>query len=94
MLIFASTFDNLANDLPLHASFVPFVEQSAHYLSGVEPAPAQYVVDSFVDLKGGGEVTGPDGKRALSLADAAKTPAVRRFEKDSGRSTGRTGIGN
>lgn len=77
LLLFASTFDNLANDLPLHASFVPFVEQSALYLSGGEPAPAQYIVDSFVDLKGGGEVIGPDGKRALSLADAAKTPAVR-----------------
>ena len=34
LLIFASTFDNIANDLPLHASFVPFVEQSALYLSG------------------------------------------------------------
>jgi len=77
LLVFASTFDNIANDLPLHASFVPFIEQSALYLSGGEAAPAQYVVDSFVDLKGGGEVAGPDGKRALSLADAAKTPAVR-----------------
>ncbi len=67
MLIFASTFDNIANDLPLHASFVPFVEQSALYLSGGESAPAQYEVDSFVDLKGGGEIIGPDGQRALSL---------------------------
>jgi hypothetical protein len=77
LLIFASTFDNIANDLPLHASFVPFVEQSALYLSGAEVAPAQYVVDSFVDLKGGGEIIGPDGQRALSLTEAAKTPAFR-----------------
>lgn len=77
LLLFASTFDNLANDLPLHASFVPFVEQSALYLSGGEAAPAQYVVDSFVDLKGGGEIIAPDGKRALSLTEAAKTPAFR-----------------
>jgi hypothetical protein len=77
LLIFASTFDNIANDLPLHASFVPFVEQSALYLSGAEAAPAQFAVDSFVDLKGGGEIIGPDGQRALSLAEAAKTPAFR-----------------
>ena len=77
LLVFGSTFDNLANDLPLHASFVPFVEQSALYLSGGEAAPAQYAVDSFVDLKGGGEIIDPDGNRALSLADAAKTPAFK-----------------
>lgn len=76
VLILASTFDNIANDLPLHASFVPFVEQSALYLSGGESTPAQYPVDSFVDLKGG-EIFGPDGKRALSLAEAGKTPAFK-----------------
>ena len=76
LLVFASTFDNLANDLPLHASFVPFIEQSALYLSGGEAVPAQYPVDSFVDLKGG-EIIGPDGKRALSLAQAGKTPAFK-----------------
>jgi hypothetical protein len=35
------------------------------------------MVDSFVDLKGGGEIMGPDGQRALSLAEAAKSPAYR-----------------
>jgi hypothetical protein len=77
LLVFASTFDNIANDLPLHASFVPFVEQSALYLSGSDAVPSQYMVDSFVDLKGGGEIMGPDGQRALSLAEAAKSPAYR-----------------
>jgi hypothetical protein len=77
LMVFASTFDNIANDLPLHASFVPFIEQSALYLSGSEPAPSQYAVDSFVDLKGGGEIIDPDGKRALSLAEATKTPAFK-----------------
>lgn len=77
LLVFASTFDNVANDLPLHASFVPFVEQSALYLTGSDGAPAQYMVDSFVDMKGGGEIMGPDGQRALSLADAAKSPAFK-----------------
>jgi hypothetical protein len=45
------------------------------YLSGGENVPAQYAVDSFVDLKGGGEIMDPDGQRALSLSEAAKTPA-------------------
>jgi hypothetical protein len=80
LLILASTFDNIANDLPLHASFVPFIEQSALYLSGGESAPAQYPVDSFVDLKGG-EIIGPDGKRALSLAEAGKTPSFKLYKE-------------
>ena len=80
LLIFASPFDNIANDLPLHASFVPFVEQSALYLSGGESVPAQYAVDSFVDLKNGGEIIAPDGKRALSLTEPqdARVPAFAR----------------
>ena len=53
------------------------MEQSALYLSGSEPVPAQYAVDSYIDLKDGGEIIGPDGKRALSLTEAAKTPAFR-----------------
>jgi hypothetical protein len=83
VLIFGSTLDNLANDLPLHASFIPFIEQSAHYLSGAESAPAQYVVDSFVELRSardsgtGVDVMGPDGKRALSLQDASRAQTLR-----------------
>ena len=37
VLVFASTFDKLANDLPLHAAWVPFVQQSAAYLGGGGP---------------------------------------------------------
>ena len=77
--MFASTFDNIANDLPLHASFVPFVEQSALYLCGSDAVPSQYMVDSFVDLKGGGEIMGPDGQRALSLSRSCE---VARFPPD------------
>jgi hypothetical protein len=77
VIIFGSTLDNVANDLPLHGSFVPFVEQSAQYLSGVDPAPPHYVVGSFVELRStrdgasSVEVIGPDGSRALSLKEAA-----------------------
>lgn len=83
VLIFASTLDNVANDLPLHASFIPFMEQSAQYLSGTESAPARYVVDSFVELRAardsgtGVDVLDPDGKRALSLKEAATAQAYR-----------------
>jgi hypothetical protein len=83
VLVFASTFDNLSNDLPLHASFIPLVEQSAHYLGGVESAPAQYAVDSFVELRAARDsgtavdVLDPDGKRALSLKEAASAQSFR-----------------
>ena len=34
VMAFATTFDNVSNDLPLHASWVPFVTQTALYLGG------------------------------------------------------------
>ena len=83
VLVFESTLDNVANDLPLHASFVPLIEQSAHYLSGFDPAPALYQVDSFVDLRSAKDagaavdVLDPDGKRALSLKESATAQAFR-----------------
>lgn len=83
VLVFASTFDNVSNDLPLHASFIPFVEQAAHYLSGFESAPAQYAVDSFVELRAARDsgtavdVLDPDGKRALSLKEAGTAQSFR-----------------
>ena len=82
-VMFASTLDNVANDLPLHPIFVPFVEQTAIYLSGIEPAPATYVVDSFLELRSGRdsgaavEVIGPGGERALSLKEASSAQAYR-----------------
>lgn len=78
VLVFASGFDNLTNDFPLHASFVPFVERSAAYLGGLGDQSPNLAVDSFVELRSGKsqaaavEVIDPDGKRALSLDAAAK----------------------
>ncbi|MFN3323225.1 MAG: BatA domain-containing protein [Bryobacteraceae bacterium] len=78
VLVFASTFDNISNDFPLRPSFVPFVEQTAQYLSGVEDSAAVFPVDAFLELRkednertAAIEVLGPDGKRALSLQEAA-----------------------
>ena len=85
VLVFASTFDNIANDLPLHASFVPFVEQSAFTFAASDAVPAQYMVDSFVDLKGGGEILGP-GRAARVIA--CRSCEVARFPLDEGRLLG------
>ncbi|HVO97070.1 MAG TPA: BatA domain-containing protein [Bryobacteraceae bacterium] len=77
VLVFTSTFDNVTNDLPLHASWVPFVERSAAYLAGSgAEQPVNLIVDSYVELRmadnksAAAEVLDPDGKRLLSLEEA------------------------
>ena len=79
VLVFASTFDNVANDLPIHAAWVPFIQQSAAYLGGGgAEQPVNLTVDSYVELRdrrtikgAAAEVLGPDGKRLLSFEEAA-----------------------
>jgi hypothetical protein len=77
-LTFTSTIDNSANDFPLHASFLPFVVQTARYLSGKEEGSSSIVAGTSVPLRqtsNGGtaaDVIGPDGKHELSLAESAK----------------------
>jgi hypothetical protein len=84
VLLFASGFDNLTNDLPVNPAFVAFVDQTAKYLSGEERASGARVVDSFVQLrnpvnresgaaasKATVDIVGPDGKRPLTLKEAA-----------------------
>jgi len=79
VLAFTSTFDNVLNDLPIHASWVPFIAQSALYLGGGgAEQPVNLTVDSYVELRTGSgkgaaaEVLDPDGKRVLSLEEAVK----------------------
>lgn len=82
ILLFGSTLDNVANDFPLHAAFLPFVEQTAQYLAGLEDRPAQYRVDDALELRQDQtraatvEVFDPNGVRALSLSEAAKARSV------------------
>jgi hypothetical protein len=82
VLVFASTFDNVSNDFPLHPAFVPFVEQTAHYLGGSNAETSILPVGAFLELRTPAqkamavEVTGPDGQRALSLAEAAKAQTL------------------
>ena len=76
ILLFASGFDNLTNDFPLHPIFVPFVEQTARYLSGTELQGGSRLVDSFLELRTAREqavsveVIDPAGHRPLSLEEA------------------------
>ncbi len=82
ILVFASTFDNVANDFPLHASFVPFVEQTARYLGRLDAGPSSVPVGSFAELRDTKEVgaavdvVDPKGERALSLAEATKAQNI------------------
>jgi hypothetical protein len=83
VLLFASGFDNFTNDLPVNPAFVAFVDQTAKYLSGEERVSGARVVDSFVQLrnpvnaessvasKSTVDIVGPDGKRPLTLKEAA-----------------------
>ena len=77
VLVFTSTFDNLANDFPLHSSFVPFVEQTARYLGRQQDSATNVAVDSYIELRSvkehgaAVEVTDPDGKQPLTLNEAA-----------------------
>ena len=77
VLVFASTFDNIANDLPLHSAFVPFVEETAQYLGGHQARSTNVAVDSFIELRSAKDqgasvdVVDPDGKHPFSLKEAA-----------------------
>ena len=77
VLLLASGLDNLTNDFPLHPAFVPFVDQTARYLSGTERRSGARVVDSLLELRAGKqqaasvEIIDPDGRRPLSLNEAA-----------------------
>src|ERR1035438_4657628 len=82
VLVFASAFDNVANDFPIHASFVPFIEQTARYLGRLDAGPASVLVGGFAELRDSKEkgaavdVLDPKGERALSLEEATKAQNI------------------
>jgi len=82
VVVFASTFDNVANDFPLHASFVPFIQQTARYLGRLDDGPSSLPVGSFEELRDAKEqgsavdVLDPKGERAFSLAEASKAQNI------------------
>ncbi len=81
VLTFASAFDNLANDFPLHPSFVPFVAQIARYLAHSDDSGSSITAELPVELRraketgAAADVVGPDGKRLLSLKEASTAPS-------------------
>jgi hypothetical protein len=82
VLVFASTFDNIDNDFPLHASFVPFIEQTARYLGRLDAGPSSVLVGAFEELRDSKEkgaavdVVDPKGERALGLEEATKAQNI------------------
>ncbi len=81
VVTFTSALDNIANDLPLQPIFVAFVQRTAQYLAGLDAAPANYTVGASLDLRASkgsapAEVLGPDGRRALSLAETRSAASV------------------
>jgi hypothetical protein len=82
VLVFASTFDNISNDFPLHAAFVPFIEHTANYLARQEETPANYLVGSYLELRqakeqgAAAELLDPKGARALTLEEATRAQNI------------------
>jgi hypothetical protein len=85
LLLLASGLDNLTNDLPLHPVFVAFVDHAARYLSGSEVLSGQRIVGDYVPLRSAVEPMGtrtnvevidPDGKRPLTLNEAATVQSL------------------
>ena len=82
VVLFTSGLDNLTNDFPLEPAFVPFIEQTAHYLAGSQRQGGGRPVDAYLELRNGKdqaqpvEVTDPEGKRPLTLERSDIRPVV------------------
>jgi hypothetical protein len=82
ILVFASTFDNIANDFPRHSSFVPFIDRAARYLGRLDSGPPAVPVGSFEELRDAKEtgstvdVVDPKGDRVFSLDEATKAQNI------------------
>jgi hypothetical protein len=77
-IVFASTFDNISNNLPIQPVWLPFLDQLTHEMGGIATGPGNYRVGSFADLRTAKEknvpveVVGPGDKRLLSLSESSK----------------------
>jgi hypothetical protein len=82
ILLFTSTFDNVANDFPLHASFVPFIDRTSRYLGHLDSGAPSVLVGSFAELRDAKEtgsavdVVDPRGDRVFSLAEATRAQNI------------------
>jgi hypothetical protein len=86
VVLLTSGLENLTSDFPLHPTFVPFIEQTARYLAGSERKGGSRPVDAFLDLRNakeqaqGVEITDPEGKRPLTLGEAASAQTFQLIE--------------
>jgi hypothetical protein len=86
VMLLTSGLDNLTNDFPLAPAFVPFIEHTARYLAGSERQGGARPVDAFLELRNakeqaqGVEVTDPEGKRPLTLGEAASAQSFQLTE--------------
>jgi hypothetical protein len=86
VVLLTSGLDNLTNDFPLNPAFVPFIEQTARYLAGSERQGGARPVDAYLELRNareqgqGVEVTDPEGKRPLTLGQAASAQSFQLTE--------------
>jgi hypothetical protein len=77
-IVFASAFDNIANNLPVEPVWLPFIDQTTHEMGGIGTAQGNYKVGSFVELRTAREkgvpveIVGAGDKRLLSLSESTK----------------------
>ena len=76
VMLFASSLDNVWNDLPLRPVFVPFIAETARYLTGAESVRGESLLGDVLELgrrRGSGSsvhVADPSGNRVLTLSEA------------------------
>ena len=81
-LVFASALDNVWNDLPVTPVYVPFVTETARYLTGAEASRGGAVLGDVLELsarRGAGaavQVVAPSGASILSLSDSVSRDAL------------------
>lgn len=90
VVLLTTGLDNLTNDFPLDPAFVPFIEQTARYLAGTERQGGARAVDAYLELRSareqssvqsqGVEVTDPEGRRPLTLGQAASVQSFQLTE--------------
>ncbi len=82
VMVMTSALDNIANDLPLQPAYVAFVQRVTQYLGGISSESPNFAVGASLDLRASksssapAEVVGPDGQRALSLADTTRAQSL------------------
>jgi hypothetical protein len=71
----------------VHAGFVPFVDETAHYLARLDDRPANLTVGAYLDLRTGREPSGSTievfdahGARAMTLAESTRAQNIQLTE--------------